>query len=379
MLDELAEGLADLQADHLLRRRRIVQSPQGPRIGVDGRELINFCGNDYLGLAADARIKQAMVDATVHYGVGSGASHLVCGHQLPHEQLERDFAVWIGLPAALLFSTGYMANLGVITALVGRGDAVFADKLDHASLNDACLLSRADFHRFAHNDLAALERMLAASAARRKLIAVDAVYSMDGDLAPVSALLDLAERYDAWLYLDDAHGIGVLGEGKGSLAHWRVASPRIVYLATLGKAVGTAGALVAGEQVVIDWLVNKARTAIYTTAMPAAVAAATSAALAIIAQEPWRCARLQSHIARLRAGLAGTGYALLASATPIQPIVLASSEQALALSQALWKRDIWVAAIRPPTVPTPRLRVTLSAAHGADDIDILVDALKELQ
>ncbi|WP_374357578.1 8-amino-7-oxononanoate synthase [Chitinimonas sp.] len=379
LLDELADGLAALERQHLRRRRRVVDSAQGARLQRDGRELINFCGNDYLGLAAHPQLIAAASAGLQTYGVGSGASHLVCGHQAPHEQLEHDFAALLGLPAALGFSTGYAANLGVITALLGRGDAVFADKLNHASLNDGCLLSRASFHRFAHNDLAQLEQLLATSSARRKLIAVDAVYSMDGDLAPLPALLALAEQYDAWLYLDDAHGFGVLGDGRGSLAHWQLASPRIIYMATLGKAVGTAGALVAGEQVLIDWLSNKARTAIYTTAAPAALAAATRTALQIIANEPWRQQRLFQHIQRFRAALAGSRYALLDSPTPIQPIILPTSEQALELAQALEQRGLWVVAIRPPTVPTPRLRITLSAAHGDDDLDQLLHALLELQ
>ncbi|QDQ29313.1 8-amino-7-oxononanoate synthase [Chitinimonas arctica] len=379
MLDALAAELTELESKHLLRRRRTVESAQGVRVRVAGRELRNFCGNDYLGLANDAGLKAAASAAIAEYGVGSGSSHLVCGHQAPHELLEQRFAGMVGLPAALGFATGYMANLGVITALVGRGDAVFADRLNHASLNDACLLSRADFVRFNHNDLDGLARQLAASTARRKLIAVDAVYSMDGDLAPLQALLALAERFDAWLYLDDAHGFGVLGEGKGSLAHWQLDSPRLIYLATLGKAAGTAGALVAAERTVIDWLLNKARTAIYTTAAPAAVAAATLASLDAIERDGWRRDCLFARIAQLREGLASSRYRLPAWSTPIQPIELETSQQALALAEALWQRGIWVAAIRPPTVPTPRLRITLSAAHSEADVAALVAALHELE
>ncbi|WP_374538426.1 8-amino-7-oxononanoate synthase [Chitinimonas taiwanensis] len=379
MLAELEAGLAELSEQHLLRQRRVVQGPQDTRVQVDGRSLLNFCSNDYLGLANDARLRSAASMAIVHYGVGSGASHLVCGHQLPHEQLEARFAALLRLPAALGFGSGYMANLGVITALLGRGDAVFADKLNHASLNDACLLSRADFQRFAHNDLAALEGLLARCTARRKLIAVDAVYSMDGDLAPLPALLALAERYDAWLYVDDAHGFGVLGEGRGSLAHWGLSSPRLIYLATLGKAVGSAGALVAGPQAVISWLQNKARTAIYTTAALPAQAAAALAALEIIANDAGRRSQLQARIAQLRTGLAASSYRLLDSPTPIQPILLESSAQALQLAQALWQRGFWVAAIRPPTVPSARLRITLSAAHSEAEVACLLAALLELE
>jgi len=221
LLDDLATRLAEREATHLLRRRRVVESPQGVHIRVDGQDLLNFCGNDYLGLANDTRLKAAMVEAVEAWGVGSGASHLVCGHQAPHEVLEERMAAFLELPAALTFATGYMANLAVITALLGRGDAVFADKLNHASLNDACILSRANFQRYPHNDVAALARLLSNSPAKRKMIVADAVFSMDGDLAPVAELLELAERFDAWLFLDDAHGFGVLGEGRGSLAHSR--------------------------------------------------------------------------------------------------------------------------------------------------------------
>ncbi len=378
MLDELEAGLLALDAGHLRRRRRVVSSPQAARLEVDGKQLLNFCGNDYLGLANDVRLRAAVLAGVEAYGVGSGASHLVCGHQLPHEQLEQQFAAWLGMPAALGFATGYMANLGVITALMGRGDAVFADKLNHASLNDACVLSRADFRRFAHNDLVALENLLAASTARRKLIAVDAVYSMDGDMAPLPALLALAERYDAWLYVDDAHGFGVLGDGRGSVAHWGLRSPRLIYLATLGKAAGAAGALVAAETAVIEWLINRAHTAIYTTAAPAAIAQAACASLSVMAAEGWRRERLQAHIAQLREGLHASRYALLPSESAIQPIVVSNSEQALRLSQQLWERGIWVAAIRPPTVATARLRVTLSAAHETTDVAALLAALLEL-
>lgn len=378
LLDDLAGRLAEREAAHLLRKRRVVASPQGVRIVVDGRELLNFCGNDYLGLANDPRLKAAATQALASWGLGSGASHLVCGHQAPHDDLEREAAQFLGLPAALTFATGYMANLAVITALMGRSDAVFADKLNHASLNDACLLSRADFLRFPHNDMAALERLLSASKAKRKMIVADAVFSMDGDLAPVTDLLALAERYDAWLFLDDAHGFGVLGEGRGSLAHWHVSSPRIIYLATLGKAAGSSGAVVAGEAVVIDALVNMAHSYIYTTAVPAALAAANSAALAAIAADGWRRQRLSENIALFRTQMADVGLTLAESNTAIQPVLLESSAKALDMSAALIARGFWVAAIRPPTVPTPRLRITLSAAHDAEQVSALVQALREL-
>jgi 8-amino-7-oxononanoate synthase len=379
LLEELQAGLQKLDEHQLRRHRRVLESAQGARVQVDGRALLNFCSNDYRGLANHPALRQAAGQAIERFGVGSGAAHLVCGHQAPHEQFEADFAAWIGLPAALLFSTGYMANLGVITALLGRGDAVFADKLNHASLNDACQLSRATFHRFAHNDMAALERLLAASTARRKLIAVDAVFSMDGDLAPLDGLLALAERHDAWLYLDDAHGFGVLGRGKGCLAHWQLASPRIIYMATLGKAAGSAGAVVAAEATVIEWLQNKARTAVYTTALPAALSAAASRALVLMDSDQAGLARLDANIATVRARLTGSRFQLLDSPTAIQPVSVDSNEMALTLSRRLMERGFWVAAIRPPTVPTPRLRITLSAAHSADEVDALLDCLLGMQ
>ncbi|MGQ5524970.1 8-amino-7-oxononanoate synthase [Chitinimonas sp. PSY-7] len=379
LLEALQAGLDELDGLHLRRYRHVVDSPQGVRVQVEGRTLLNFCSNDYLGLANDACLRVAAEQAVQRYGVGSGASHLVCGHQSPHEALERAFACFIDMPAALGFSSGYMANLGVVTGLLGRKDAVFTDKLNHASLNDACALSRADFRRFPHNHLSALEAMLAKSKAKRKLIAVDAVYSMDGDLAPLPDLLMLAERYDAWLYVDDAHGFGVLGGGRGSLAHWQLASPQLIYMATLGKAVGSAGAMVAAQRVVIDWLLNKARTAIYTTANPAAIAAAALAGIQAIEQDTSRRDHLMARIGQLREGLVGTAYRLADSITPIQPLLLPNNEQTMAMSQALWERGLWVAAIRPPTVQKPRLRITLSANHSKGDVDELLTALTELE
>ena len=269
---DLAAGLAALDATSRRRRRPLVTTPQGPHLTVDGRDYLAFASNDYLGLASHPALVAALQEGAARFGAGAGASHLVSGHLAPHDAAETALAAFLGREAALLFSSGYQANVGVIGALVGRGDAVFADRLAHASLLDGCLLSRAEFQRFRHNDLADLERRLAASTAPAKLIAVDAVYSMDGDEAPLAALLALAERFDAWLYVDDAHGFGVLGpQGRGTLATHGVAPhPRLVQLATFGKAAGLAGAAVAADAQVIDWLVNTARTAIFTTAMPPA-------------------------------------------------------------------------------------------------------------
>lgn len=378
ILSEIQHKLTQRRAEGLYRQRRIVESPQHAQVTVDGRELLNFCSNDYLGLANHPALVAAAQEGAARWGVGSGASHLVSGHFAVHEQFEQRFAAWVGLPVALSFSTGYMANLAVITALAGRGDAVFADKLNHASLNDAVQLSRAEFKRYAHNDLAALDRLLAASTARHKLIVSDTVFSMDGDIAPLAGLLDLAERYDALLYLDDAHGFGVLGQGRGALAEYGLASRRIIYMATLGKAAGVAGAAVAADPVIIDWMVNQARPYVYTTAAPPLLAHTLLASLDLIAVETWRRERLAQHIALFRQMLAPVVDRLLDSATPVQPVLMDDNAQALAMSAALKDAGFWVAAIRPPTVPTPRLRVTLTAAHAEAEVAALARCLLEL-
>lgn len=381
-MQDLAAALAELEGQGLRRRRRTLESAQGAHVRVDGRDYLSFCSNDYLGLAAHPALIAAVQEAAANHGVGAGASHLVNGHHALHARLEAELAAFVGLPAALLFSTGYMANLGVVTALVGRGDAVFADRLNHASLVDACLLARAEHVRYPHGDLAVLEKRLAASTARHKLIVSDAVFSMDGDVAPLAGLLDLAQRHDAWLLLDDAHGFGVLGgRGQGTLALLDRSLPeRLVYMATLGKAAGVAGAFVAGSQALIEWLVNKARTYVYTTAAPPLLAAALSASLQLIVGEPWRRERLREWIACLKAGMAGLPWALMPSETPIQPLLVGDHREALRLAEGLRERGILIPAIRPPTVPqgTARLRISLSAAHTATDVERLVTALRDL-
>ncbi len=385
--DELDDKLAALDSERLRRRRRIVDSPCGTRLTVDGHELLAFCSNDYLGLASDPQIIEAMCDGALKWGAGSGAAHAVSGHLQPHQQLEEALAAFVGLPRALVFSTGYMANLGIVPALVGRGDAVFADRLNHASLIDAALASGAEHKRYAHKDLAALEKLLQQSSAegktRHKLILTDAVFSMDGDIAPLPGLFALAERYDAWLVIDDAHGFGVLGrEGRGSLSHFSLQpSPRIVYMGTLGKAAGVAGAFVAGADSVIEWLQQRSRTAIFTTAHPPAVSCALLKSLELIAAGAARRLQLQALIAQLQHELAPLaarrGWQLDASPTPIQPLVVGSNQSALDLSAALEAQGIWVPAIRPPTVPqgSARLRICLSAAHSEDDVSTLITAL----
>ena len=377
-LTRLQQGLAALKADHLDRRRRLLDSAQGAHVTIDGRRVVSFCSNDYLGLAADPALVAAAHAAVDQCGVGAGAAHLITGHHRFHDDFEAAFARFVGKPAALLFSTGYLANLGVLTALLAKKGEVFADKLNHASLVDAAQLSGASFTRYRHGDLAQLEGQLAASTAQDKLIVSDLVFSMDGDIAPVDALLDLAERYDTWLYLDDAHGFGVLNEGRGGLTERARASNRVIYLATLGKAAGVSGAAVAAHASVIDWLIQKARPYIYTTASPPLLAACLLESLRQIETDDTRRERLRNHIAQLREGLVDLKLgALMPSDTPIQPLLIGANAEAVRLSQALLERGLLVPAIRTPTVPanTARLRITLSAAHSADDVTQLVEAL----
>ena len=365
----------------LLRQRYLLQSPQAPHILVDGKSYLSFCSNDYLGLANHPQLIAALQQGAQQHGVGAGAAHLVSGHHTTHHQLENELAAFAGKPAALLFSTGYMANLGVVQALVGRGDTVFADKFNHASLNDAMQLSRATVKRYRHHDMTQLAQLLEQARSGRKLVITDAVFSMDGDLAPLPELLALCEQHDAWLLVDDAHGFGVLGEqGRGSLAHFGITSKRIIYMATLGKAAGVFGAFVAAEQVVINTLINHARSYIYTTAMPPALASALLESLRLIATGDELRGHLQRLIAQLRSGLQSLPWSLMPSATAIQPLLIGGNQAALDLSEGLRERGIWVAAIRPPTVPqgTARLRITLSAAHSAADVTRLIETLHEL-
>jgi len=378
---ELQQELEARAAQGLLRRRRTLDSPQSPHIVVDGSACLSFCSNDYLGLANHPQLIAALQQGAQQWGVGAGAAHLVSGHFEPHHRLEQELAAFVGKPAALLFSTGYMANLGAVQALVGKGDTVFADRLNHASLNDAMLLSRAAVKRYRHNDIAQLAELLEQTKSGRKLIITDAVFSMDGDLAPLPELLALCERHDAWLLVDDAHGFGVLGkQGRGSLAHCGIASKRIIYMATLGKAAGVFGAFVAAEQVVIDTLVNQARSYVYTTATPPVLACAVLESLKLIGQGDALREHLRELIAQLRSGLAGLPWKLMPSDTAIQPLLVGDNQAALALSEGLRERGVRVAAIRPPTVPqgTARLRITLSAAHSESDVAQLIGALHEL-
>jgi 8-amino-7-oxononanoate synthase len=378
---DLQNELNERAAQGLLRQRRTVSTPQGPRLVVDGREYLSFCSNDYLGLANHPGLIAALQQGAQQYGTGAGAAHLVSGHSSAHELLEKKLAAFVGKPAALLFSTGYMANLGVVQGLLGRGDTVFADKLNHASLNDAMLLSRATVKRYRHNDIAQVSQLLSNTGSRRKLICTDAVFSMDGDRALLPELLALCERHDAWLLVDDAHGFGVLGDaGRGTLSSLGLDSPRIIYMATLGKAAGVSGAFVAADEVVVNTLVNQSSSYIYTTAAPPALSVALMESLRLIEEGDLLRAHLQSLIGQLKSGLAGLPWALMESDTAIQPLLIGENQAALDLSGSLRERGIWVAAIRPPTVPagTARLRITLSAAHSSDDVNLLLGALHEL-
>jgi len=393
LLDHLKRAAAEREAQSLTRRRRIAHTACSPhqsvgQIDATPTPLLTFCSNDYLGLANHGSIAHALAEGAHRYGAGSGASHLVSGHSLAHAQLEHELARWLApyIPQAqaLYFCTGYMANLAVLTSLGTAGATLFCETLNHASLIDGARLARADVQRYPHGDTAALDALLAASTSELKLIVTDSVFSMDGDIAPLAALLEVAERHDAWIIVDDAHGFGVLGKnGHGVLELLGLRSERLVYIGTLGKAAGVAGAFVAAHETIIEHLVNTARPYIYTTAAPPAVAHALLTSLEIIAGEEGhsRRAHLAELIAQLRAGLgvlaARAGWTLGQSETAIQPLIIGDNAAALALSAALEADGIRVGAIRPPTVPagTARLRITLSASHTAVDVERLLEAI----
>ena len=380
MTFDLSSRLAARRAEHLYRRRPLLQSPQGPEVTVDGERLLAFSSNDYLGLANHPEVIAALQQGAATWGVGGGASHLVIGHSTPHHQLEEALAEFTGRPRALLFSTGYMANLAAVTALVGQGDTVLEDRLNHASLLDAGLLSGARFSRYLHNDASSLAKRLE-KASGNTLVVTDGVFSMDGDLADLPALCAEAKRHGAWVMVDDAHGFGPLGAtGGGIVEHFGLGQDDVqVLVGTLGKAFGTAGAFVAGSEGLIETLIQFARPYIYTTSQPPAVACATLKSLELLRSEHWRREHLQRLIGRFRQGAAEIGLSLMDSPTPIQPILVGDSARALKLSALLRKRGLLVGAIRPPTVPagSARLRVTLSAAHSEAQLDLLLEALAE--
>lgn len=372
--------LAQRKQAGLYRTRRQISGPQQPELTSDGKPLLSFCSNDYLGLANHPANLEALRNALPETGLGGAASHLICGHHDAHHELERRLAEFTGRSSALFFSTGYMANMGVISALAGRGDTIFSDRLNHASIIDGCVLSRAKVRRYRHGDVAELEAMLADTQGH-KLVVTDGVFSMDGDVAPLKELARVCGAHDALLVVDDAHGIGVLGpQGRGSVPALGLSEQDVpVVIGTLGKAVGTSGAFVAGPEVLMDYLVQKARTYIYTTAMPPAIARATCASIDLIERDDARRAHVLDLVARFRREAAALGYQLMPSQTPIQPILVGDNWSALALSQALEEKGLLVTAIRPPTVPEgeARLRVTLSAAHSHADLDLLLQALAD--
>ncbi|WP_394237515.1 8-amino-7-oxononanoate synthase [Pseudomonas anguilliseptica] len=377
---DLAARLAERRTANLYRQRPLLESPQGPLVQVDGRQLLAFCSNDYLGLANHPQVIEAWRAGAQKWGVGGGASHLVIGHSTPHHQLEEALAEFTGRPRALLFSTGYMANLGAVTALVGQGDSVLEDRLNHASLLDAGLLSGARFSRYLHNDGVSLANRLR-KVTGNTLIVTDGVFSMDGDLADLPSLCAEARRAGAWVMVDDAHGFGPLGAtGGGIVEHFGLGLDDVqVLVGTLGKAFGTAGAFVAGSDDLIEALVQFARPYIYTTSQPPALACATLKSLELLRSEHWRREHLNALIKRFREGAQAIGLELVDSETPIQPILIGDSGRALQLSQMLRERGLLVTAIRPPTVPagSARLRVTLSAAHSLEQLELLLEALAE--
>lgn len=378
--DKIHADLAKRREDGLLRQRITLDSAQGAHIRVDGETLTNFCSNDYLGLANHSVLIEALQEGASQWGAGSGASHLVCGHLRPHQQAEEKLADFVGAEAALLFSTGYMANLSLPAALLGRDDLILEDRLNHASLIDAALLSRASLGRYPHLNIRSLDERANAHTDGRVLISTDAVFSMDGDLAPIQFIAALAERTDGMAVFDDAHGFGVLGKGRGTLAQMDVKpSGHNLMVGTLGKALGLSGAFIAGDQAIIDYLIQFGRPYIYTTALPPAIAHAVCVAIDLLDSEAWRREKLQQNIQHFRSEADKANLNLMESETAIQPLVIGNAGKAYALSQALKQNGYLVSAIRPPTVPlgTARLRITLSATHEQADIDQLVSSLAE--
>ncbi len=388
LLANLEQELQQIDEYKLRRLRRTADTPCAPSVTVDGRNMIAFCSNDYLGLASHPQLIEALREGATKYGVGSGASHLISGHSRAHALLEERFAEFLSphleQARALYFCTGYMANLAVLSALAGRDADLFSESLNHASLIDGTRLSRAKVQVYAHGDTTQLEDLLKASSAKTKVVVTDSVFSMDGDLAPLPQLLALCERYGAWLVVDDAHGFGVLGaHGRGALEHFNLRSPHLVYIGTLGKAAGVGGAFVAAHDTVIEWLVQRARPYIYTTAAPPALAHALLTSVDLIAghEGAIRRAHLQGLIAQLQSALRLQRWQLFSSPTAIQPVIIGGNDEALRAAATLHEQGYWVPAIRPPTVPlnTARLRITLSAAHTTQQVAQLAVAFNALE
>ncbi len=380
--ESLSADLRQRKEAGLYRTRRVAETPPGRLIVIDGRECLAFCSNDYLGLAGEPAVVAAFREGAERYGVGSGASHLISGHTAAHHALEEELADFLGRDRVLLFSTGYMANLGVITALCGRADTVLEDRLNHASLLDAARLSGARLQRYIHGDPADPERRLARTGGGRVLLASDGLFSMDGDLASLPQLATVAKQHGAWLMVDDAHGVGVMGAGgRGTLEYFNLNQQQVpVLMGTLGKAFGVFGAFVAGSELLVESLIQRARSYIYTTALPPAVAEAARVSLCLIREQPWRREHLHNLVRRFRSGAAQLDLPLMASQTPVQPLLVGEPKQAIRMSEALWERNILISAIRPPTVPagSARLRITLSAAHTGSDVERLLTALEEV-
>jgi len=379
---DLADELQQIKQQNLYRSRRVISTPQGVEVTIDNKQLINFSSNDYLGLANHPDVIQSFQQATNNYGVGSGSAHLICGHSQSHHALEEELAEFTGRDRALLFSTGYMANLGVISALLGRGDQVFQDRLNHASLLDGGLLSGARFKRYLHNDVDDLNNKIK-TIDGRTLIVTDGVFSMDGDVAPLTELSALAAKKNAWLMVDDAHGLGVLGEtGAGILQQQGITQSDVaILMGTLGKGFGTFGAFVAGSDVLIETLIQKARSYVFTTAMPAAVAEATRTSLKLLIKDSWRRDKLRSLVQRFQLGANQLSLSIMPSDTAIQPLLIGDSQKATAISESLLNQGFLVGAIRPPTVPKgeARLRITFSANHQDQHVDQLLDALDKIE
>ena len=379
-LSQISKSLQQRREQHLYRSRRVVQAADGRRVVIDNKELLSFCSNDYLGLSQHTEIRKAFQEGINRHGVGSGAAHLISGHNNAHHQLEEELAEFVERPRALLFSTGYMANLGTVQALVGKSDAVFEDRLNHASLIDAGLNSGARFNRYQHSNIESLTSALDKNEAAKKLIVSDGVFSMDGDVAALDQLAGCAKQFDAWLMVDDAHGLGVLGkQGRGTVNHFQLDTQQVpILMATCGKAMGTFGAFVAGDEDLIEYLIQEARTYIYTTAFPPALAEATRKSISIIQQEEWRRDKLKQLVAQFRQGATQLGLRITDSTTPIQPVILGDNEKTLSASKSLYENGILATAIRPPTVPanTARLRLTFNALHEPSDVELLLNHLE---
>jgi 8-amino-7-oxononanoate synthase len=371
--------LDELKSQHRYRQRMVVQSPQATELTIDGKSYLNFCSNDYLGHANHPKVIEAFITGVKLYGVGSGASHLINGHSEAHHKLEEELAAFVHRPRALLFSTGYMANLGVISALLQQGDHVFEDRLNHASLLDGGLLSQARLQRYQHADVSDLTSRLEQSKAARRLVATDGVFSMDGDVAPLDKMAITTKAFDAWLMVDDAHGLGVVGDnGRGLLELFKLGVDEVpILVGTLGKAMGTFGAFVAGSEELIETLIQKARSYIYTTALPPAIAEATRASLKLVDEESWRRQKLQENISYFKQSCQQTGLDVLQSSSAIQPVIIGGVEKTVNISNQLKQDGLLISAIRPPTVPegTARLRITLCAEHTHAQMDMLVEKL----